>query len=75
MSRSRRHTPIIGNAAGGDSEKEDKARANRAARAKARSDQRLTEEPVQVRDVSNVATFQKDGKHYWGAATAKSMRK
>lgn len=71
MSRSFRHTPIIGNA--GTSDKDSKRDANRCARHSVRQALRttLTNDadfdalvlPL-TREVSNVYDFSKDGRHY-----------
>ena len=67
MSRSRRHTPIIGMTVA-DSEKQDKRLANRALRRLARVTLAIYGEEVEVmpviRDVSNVWAFEKDGRQY-----------
>ena len=65
MSRSNKRTPITGNCCG-DSEKNDKRIANRRLRRIVKS---LIAKGIEflpvLRDVSNVYTFNKDGKHYW----------
>jgi hypothetical protein len=65
MSRSKRHTPIWGMTSS-ESEKKDKRLARRKLRAALR---RVTlEDQVlpTLREVSEVWTFDKDGKHYFG---------
>ena len=59
MSRSRKHTPIIGNCA--SSEKDDKRRANRKLRRKVNQG----ELDLILKDVSDPWGFTKDGKSYW----------
>ena len=67
MAHSYRHSPFIGIAVGADSDKEGKVRANRALRVNVRSALSGCEDfdalvvPV-MREVSNAATFPKDGK-------------
>ncbi|MBY0548513.1 MAG: hypothetical protein K2W95_14615 [Candidatus Obscuribacterales bacterium] len=86
MSRSFRHTPIIGNA--GTSDKDCKRTANRCARHSVRHLLRSTLTtgddfdalvlPL-LREVSNVYDFSKDGRHYMNLAAkphlAEYMRK
>lgn len=65
MSRSKRKTPII--AIAGVSEKKDKQLANRKFRKLAKnkiSVQEYEDLPEDLKDVSNVWTFNKDGKIY-----------
>lgn len=79
MSRSIRHTPIIGNA-GGESDKPGKAQANRKLRVHTRlaiiacTDFEGLLVPV-LREVSNVWDFPKDGKHYMKNRKASWYRK
>lgn len=79
MSRSRRKTPIFGNAAGAESEKADKRRNHARERARLRAEiarGQVDDTPViDRRQVSNVAAMAKDGRHYWRSASAKDMRK
>lgn len=75
MSRSHRHTNIIGNCSG--SEKEDKKIANRTFRRKSKitdpdEDQVL---PTKVNQVSNNWSFAKDGKQYVDDKNSKDLRK
>lgn len=60
MSRSRKKTPIAG-MTNARSEKQDKRNANRKLRRKTRAD---PEHAPLLREVSNVWTFDKDGKIY-----------
>lgn len=71
MSRSRKKNPITGITCAA-SEKEDKRRANRRLRRVVKCGIRCTDEEVRYlhevmdkRDVSNVWTFEKDGKMYY----------
>lgn len=81
MSRSYRHTPVIGN--GADSDKPGKVKANRALRNHVRRTLHtcLDFEGLvlpHLREVSNVWDFPKDGKHRMnprGSYYAKYMRK
>jgi len=75
MARSYRHTPIFGITTS-QSEEQDKRLANRRLRrlvrpALSRGDELL---PL-LRDVSNVWSFDKDGRRYDPRATRKQMRK
>jgi hypothetical protein len=64
MSRSRKKNPICGNACA-ESDKRDKQIANRAFRRKSREALRNDTEPVvDIRQVSNICDFAKDGRHY-----------
>lgn len=77
MSRSRKKTPVFGNANG--SEKQDKRKANRKLRKLVSSSLRkmrdianeeeeilLAEEQLpQMREASDTWNFQHDGKHFW----------
>jgi hypothetical protein len=74
MARSRRRTPIFGITTS-RSEKQGKRRANGVLRRDVR--QRLPDFPELLpllREVSNVWSFDKDGKH-WRRATPREMRK
>jgi hypothetical protein len=68
MTRSRRHTPITGTAIA-ESEKWDKQKANRRLRHRVKqvlaADAEVEVLPER-REVSNVWSFMKDGKTYWG---------
>lgn len=75
MSRSKKKIPYFGNASGSD--KEGKQKANRALRVRIKQILRINYEkelPL-LREVSNVWSFNKDGKHYWRNTTPKDMRK
>jgi len=81
MSRSYRHTPVIGNCS--HSDKPGKVNANRTLRTHVRQALRNCDDfdglvlPL-LREVSNVWSFPKDGKHRMdpkGAYFAKYMRK
>jgi hypothetical protein len=75
MARSHRHTPIFGITTS-ESEKKDKRIANRRLRrAVQRSILRGAEVMPLLREVSDVWGFDKDGKHYYSAASRKDMRK
>jgi hypothetical protein len=83
MSRSYRHTPIIGNACG-SSDKPGKQKANRAFRAGSRRKLRTATDVEALvmpalREISSVWSFPKDGKHYMkdhrAAWARKYMRK
>ena len=64
MSRSRRKTPITGNACS-ESEKHDKHLANKALRAKVRDALARDAEVMPImREASNVWDFNKDGKQW-----------
>ena len=74
MSRSHQHTPIFGNCNG--SEKQDKRNANQALRARARVSLRNGDDVLPLmREVSNIWTHGKDGKHYRKNTTPAMMRK
>jgi ATP-dependent Zn protease len=77
MSRSRIKTPITGNAANAKSEKADKQKANRVLRARVRVALNNDAEVMpELREVSEVYTFAKDGKSYFDAdAQPKLLRK
>lgn len=67
MSRSYRKTPICGITTA-ESEKQDKRLANRLFRRNARQLLKLGKEPpFTIRVVSNVYSFEKDGKQYFSA--------
>jgi hypothetical protein len=64
MSRSRKRTPISPNACA-SSEKRDKVRANRKFRRVTRERIRASSEaPPDIREVSSVWLFAKDGRHF-----------
>jgi len=66
MSRSRRKTPIFGNA--GHSEKQDKRLANRMFRRMEKvkiAMEKFEELPLDMNEVMNVWSMSKDGKGYW----------
>ena len=64
MSRSRKRTPVSPNACA-SSEKDDKARANRRFRRITRERVRAAAEPPSdIREVSSVWLFAKDGRHF-----------
>lgn len=76
MARSRRHTKIFGISATSSSEKRDKRKANRALRVAVRSAVARDDDVLPgLRQVSNIATFVKDGKSWYAGATVKDMRK
>ena len=65
MSRSRRHTTIVGITTA-DSEKDDKRQANQNLRHAVRRALRTEAEVIPaMREVSNVWLFAKDGKKWW----------
>ena len=81
MARSRRKTPIFGHTTA-TSEKQDKRFANRAFRRAVKNSIKGEREIMPaIREISNEATFDKDGKQYarqrvWGKdALKKAMRK
>lgn len=75
MSHSYRKTPIFGHTVS-ESEKKDKRRANRLLRRLSRAMIGQGEEELpNIRDVSNVWSFDKDGKSYWSDAAPENMRK
>jgi hypothetical protein len=77
VSRSRKKTPIRGNAAAA-SEKADKRQANRAVRRRVREalhDNADLEAPPVPRSVSDVWNMAKDGKHYIRDPRPKDLRK
>ncbi|HET8839010.1 MAG TPA: hypothetical protein VFM82_08490 [Flavobacteriaceae bacterium] len=75
MSRSKNKTKMHGNTTA-ISEKEDKRKANRKLRkiVKQRLKSQHTEFP-RLREVSNIWSFQKDGKKYDASMTEKDLRK
>lgn len=76
MSRSRKKTPIIGNA-NGDSEAMDKRLWHKRLRARER-DRLITDpesEPTHINEVSSTWDMAKDGKQYWAEAKPEDMRK
>jgi hypothetical protein len=75
LSRSYRRTPIFGITTS-RSEKQDKRFANRRLRRKVKSCVVTGDEELPLlREVSNVWTFDKDGKAYWSHGRKKDMRK
>lgn len=82
MSRSRRHTPILG-ITNSQSEKDDKQRAAMRVRKKVHDrlkphiacDDDFDIPAVVEHPRSGQWTFARDGKHYWAKATARDMRK
>ena len=74
MTRSRKKNPIHGHTCGGCNrgEKQDKQRANRKLRRKVREN---PDTDIDVRDVSDVWDFAKDGKQYWYWDHEKAYRK
>lgn len=65
MSRSRKKDPICGNRAS-DSEKRDKQLANRRLRRAVNSSDLVSKEVLsEMRELSNIASFDKDGKHWF----------
>lgn len=74
MSRSIRHTPIIGNTTC-KSEKRDKRIANRKLRRLVKEEIKMDKELSFIREVSSVWTFGKDGKHYIKNPENKWLRK
>lgn len=75
MSHSKKRTKIIGTTTA-TSEKEDKKLANRKLRRKVKSKTKdLDENMPQLREVSNVWAFAKDGKKYYHDPDEKDMRK
>ena len=76
MSRSRRHTLIFGITTS-RSEKDDKRQANRRLRRRVRVELRVKqwERLPLLRELSNVWSFDKDGKRFWREATPADMRK
>lgn len=76
MSRSKKKTPIFGNAGG--SEKQDKRIANRKLRRKVNELNKKPDEDVQfpkIKEVSNPWGMSKDGKHYSGEYSKKNNGK
>lgn len=80
MAHSFKHTPIFGYNAGrsGESEKTDKRINNRRLRSRNKTAIRTHGEYANffaMREVSNPWSMAKDGKFFWGEASAKEMRK
>jgi len=65
MGKSRKKTPVGGNSMC-DSEKKDKRHANRAHRRREKVCVKEGIDPPDLREVSNVWCFGKDGKQYFG---------
>jgi hypothetical protein len=77
MSRSRKKTPVRG-ITSAKSEKADKRDANRALRRRVRATLTVDPTPEVVpvsREVSNVWTMAKDGRHYLKNPTLRDLRK
>lgn len=75
MSRSRKKIKIAG-ITGSNSEKEAKKDANRKFRRKTKQQVNLGDETIsEIRELSNVWGFHKDGKHYDSDMSKKDMRK
>ena len=75
MSRSKKKTKIQG-IASTESEKEDKRDANRKFRRKTKQEVKKGDEQLsELREVSNVWSFGKDGKKYQSDLSDKEMRK
>lgn len=76
MSRSYRKNKIVGNVKNADSEKKDKTNANKKLRrlVKVRI-ARQTETLPLLKEISNIWSFAKDGKHYWEGMTKKDSSK
>jgi hypothetical protein len=75
VSKSRRKTPIFGNAVA-ESEKKDKRIWNKKFRRLSRQKiRRLQEPPSDIREVTQVWLGEKDGKHYWAGASERDMGK
>ena len=74
MSRSRRRTPIVG-ITKADSDKRDKALANRRHRRAVHMALADDIEAPDRREVTNAATFSKDGKQWIGDRHPELMRK
>ena len=75
MSRSKRKTPIVG-ITGTPTEKQEKRKANRKLRNKVKAQlQKGNEVLPELREVSNVWAFSKDGKLYLGNTDSKYLRK
>ncbi|MBO3697306.1 hypothetical protein [Roseivirga sp. E12] len=75
MSRSSKKTPITGITTA-ISEKQDKRDANRKFRRKTKQQVNLGDETIsEIRELSNVWGFHKDGKHYDSDMSKKEMRK
>lgn len=75
MSRSHQKTPIRGNTIA-ESEKQDKRHANRKFRRIVRQKMKAGEDTLpQIREVSNVWKFDKDGKTYDNSLSSRDLRK
>jgi hypothetical protein len=75
MSRSKRRTPIFGITTA-DSEKNDKRKANRKFRRIVREQvKKGSEQFSELREVSNVWSFGKDGKRYFRKCADRDLRK
>ena len=75
MSRSRKKTPKIGVTAA-SSEKEDKRKANRIFRRVSKVQIKKGDTPLlDIKEVSNVWDFDKDGKYFIKNPTKKDLRK
>lgn len=75
MSRSRKKNPVKG-ITSADSEKEDKRNANRKFRRKIKQEVHKGEEQLpELRELSNVWMFDKDGKRYNKDLPNKDLRK
>ena len=75
MSRSHQKTPIRGNTKA-ESEKQDKQHANRKFRRIVRQKMKAGKDTLpQIREVSNVWTFDKDGKTYDKSMDNRDLRK
>ena len=76
MSRSRKKTPILGNC--GDTEKQDKRRANRAFRRRINDILQTDSDPdvlPELQEVSSRWDFEKDGRHWVFNPLEKWLRK
>lgn len=75
MSRSRKKNPVKG-ITSADSEKEDKRNANRKFRRKIKQEVNKGEDQLpEIRELSNVWEFDKDGKRYDKDLPKKDLRK
>ncbi|MDH7461390.1 hypothetical protein QEG73_08865 [Chitinophagaceae bacterium 26-R-25] len=75
MSRSKKKTPITG-ITGAESEKNDKRIANRKFRRITKMQVKKGDDKfVELKEISNVWSFDKDGKHYLKSPTKKDLRK
>lgn len=77
MSRSRRKTPIFGFAAESDHQwkKKSARKLRRNVKQHLATNLNVLPFPGKRRDVVNPWSSDKDGKHYWGKAKPKDMRK